>query len=282
MEDNKNTIVGIVGLGLIGGSMAKAVTEKTDHIVYGLDKDRNTAKLALDEKSIVKELGSENLHECDYVIMCLYPQGNIDFVTNNIKKFKKDCIIIDCGGVKELICKKLSPLCKENGIHFIGGHPMAGTEKSGYENSFAGLFDGATVIFCQDTYTDPLAFGYAQKLFKDIGFSKITSSTPSEHDRMIAFTSQLAHVVSNAYVQSSTAQQRLGFSGGSYRDLTRVAYLNEEMWSQLFLENSQHLVSEIRSLAARLEEYADLIEDKKITKLKELLKKGKDIKADIG
>ncbi len=274
-------VVGIVGLGLIGGSMAKAISEKTEIKVLGADSCADTIDAALKEGAISGTLDSSNISQCDCVIVCLYPQATVEYVNSNLSGFAKDCIVFDTAGVKTNVCKKLSKVCASKGVHFIGGHPMAGTEKSGFENSFATLFDNATMIFCQDEHTDPIAFGYANKLFKDIGFGKITTTTASEHDRMIAFTSQLPHVISNAYIQSDTAQRQLGFTGGSFRDLTRVAYLNEEMWGQLFLENKQPLVEEIRSLAGRLEEFATLIEDNELTKLKDMLRKGKDIKSSF-
>ncbi len=274
--------IGIVGLGLIGGSMAKVLHQKTNYLIYGCDQDEAITKHAIADGTINQPLTTENLKEVDCVILCIYPQGTVNYVTQNISNFKKECVIVDCAGVKTQVCKKLSPLCAKKGLYFVGGHPMAGMQKSGYDNSTADLFDGASMILCQDNDTNPIAFGFLNKLFLELGFGKITTATPAEHDNMIAFTSQLPHVVSNAFVQSPTAEKRLGFSGGSYRDLTRVAYLNEDMWSQLFLENADPLAEEIRDLATRLNQYAQLIEDRNLTELKELLKKGKEIKERIG
>lgn len=272
--------IGIIGLGLIGGSLAKSLKLNTNHKIFAFDLCSDIIKSALSNNSIDAQI--DHLNTCDVVILALYPLDTIKYIQSNIKKFKKNAIIIDTCGVKQNICSTLSILCHENNLNFIGGHPMAGLEKSGFAHSNAHLFDNANMVFCHDDFTSKSALDFSCELFKSIGFGKITISTPLEHDKIIAFTSQLAHVVSNAYVQSEQANLQMGFSGGSYKDLTRVAYLNEFMWSELFIENKTALVDEIRNLSLRLEKYANYIETADKENLLKLLKSGKEMKENIG
>ncbi len=283
MKILKKTIstVGVVGLGLIGGSIAKSIKSRTNCKIGAFDINAETQKKSMSDKIIDFNLDETTLKDCDVLIICLYPRQTIDYVKENLKHIKKDTLIVDCAGVKENICEELSKLCYNNSLNFIGAHPMAGLEKSGYNYSSDQLFNNASMILCEDEFTDALSLKIAEEFFITIGFKQVTRSTPNEHDKIIAFTSQLAHVVSNAYVQSEQAQVHMGFSAGSYQDLTRVAYLNEFMWSELFIENKKPLVKEIRGLISRLEEYASLIDSDDIDALREVLKKGKLIKESI-
>ncbi len=274
--------IGVVGLGLIGGSMAKTIKSRTKHRVLGYDNNPNSVRKAIEDGTIDAVLDKDTISECDLLVICLYPTDTIAYVLDNLDSMKKGALIVDCAGVKTEICEKLCDTCKARDVYFIGGHPMAGTEKSGYENSFRHLFDGATMLLCSDENTDTDALIIAENFFIKIGFGKITLTTAYEHDRIIAFTSQLAHVVSNAYVQSDIAKERMGFSAGSYQDLTRVAYLNEDMWTELFLLNKAPLVAEVRGLAQRLETFADLIEQGDGEKLRDILREGKAMKERVG
>lgn len=281
MDRNKKNVA-VIGLGLIGASLAKTIKLNTGHAVYGYDISGTVVSKALSEGVIDGEATAQNLKKCGIVIVCLYPSATIDFVKTNVRNFMRGAVVIDCAGVKTNICAALSPLCKENDCYFVGGHPMAGIEKSGYDFSFAHMFDGATMVLCRDENTNTVAIAYAKMFFESLGFGKITYSTPVEHDEAIAFTSQLAHVVSNAYIQSEQAAIQGGFSGGSYKDLTRVAYLNETMWTELFIENKVALGKEVRSLIQRLEKYADYIENSSEEELKAILKKGAEAKVIVG
>lgn len=283
MNNAKNKLkIAIVGLGLIGGSMAKSIKLHTENIVFGADNNAVTIGSAITDGAINGELTDSNLAECDIVLVCLYPNATIDYVTNNIEKFRKGAVVLDCSGVKGNICEALSGFCKSHGCEFVGSHPMAGIEKTGYDSSFAHMFDGATMVVCQDEYTSEKAIKFAENFYHSIRFDKITYSTPVEHDRAIAFTSQLAHVVSSAYVQSSQAENQMSFSGGSYKDLTRVAKLNEVMWTELFIENKAALSIELRELIARLNSYADAIEDSDEATLMQLLENGTRMKNIVG
>ena len=273
--------IGIIGLGLMGGSLAKAISFGTEHTVWGTNRSREAIQKALFVGAIQKELTKEDLKECDLVIVSLYPQASIDYIKENAKLFKKGAIVIDISGVKRYVCDALYETAKENGFVFIGAHPMAGLHLSGFEHSTAKIFNNSSMIL---TPYEDTPWGYIntiKELFLKIGFTNIQMSTPDEHDKIIAFTSQLAHVVSNAYVKSPNALIHKGFSAGSYKDLTRVAYLNENMWSELFLENRDNLINEIDSIVNNLVQYKETLENNDREKLAELLRDGKILKEQI-
>lgn len=273
--------IGIVGLGLIGGSMAKAIKEMTAHKVYGYDILESTVLAAEMTKSVDGILDADTLKECDTVIVSLYPYATVDYIQKNAGLFKKGSVVIDCSGVKRNICKKLEPVAQENGFSFIGGHPMAGTQFWGFDSSRSSLFKGASMILAPHG-TDIAVLEKVKELFTSIGFADTTFTTPEDHDRIIAYTSQLAHVVSNAYVKSPTALERKGFSAGSYKDMTRVAKLNENMWTELFLENRDFLADEIDLLIKNLTEYKNALNDNDEQKLMQLLKDGRNTKKQAG
>lgn len=273
--------IGIIGLGLMGGSLAKAISFGTEHTVWGTNRSREAIQKALFVGAIQKELTKEDLKECDLVIVSLYPEATIDYIKENAKLFKKGAIVMDISGVKRYVCDALYDTAKENGFVFIGAHPMAGLHLSGFEHSTAKIFNNSSMIL---TPYEDTPWGYintVKELFLKIGFTNIQMSTPDEHDKIIAFTSQLAHVVSNAYVKSPNALIHKGFSAGSYKDLTRVAYLNENMWSELFLENRDNLINEIDSIVNNLVQYKEAMENNDREKLAELLRDGKILKEQI-
>ena len=274
--------IGITGLGLIGGSMAKAIKETKEHTVYGYDIDESTVLAAELTGAIDGILSEENLPECDIVIVSLYPEATVDYIIKNADRFKKDCIVFDCSGVKRSVCDKINPVAKEHGFTFIGGHPMAGTQFWGFGSSRASLFKGASMILTPHGVSDIAVLDNAKHFFLSLGFSEITFSSPEEHDRIIAYTSQLAHVVSSAYVKSPSAEVRKGFSAGSYKDMTRVAKLNEEMWAELFLENKDNLTAEIDTLIKNLKQYKAALEKGDSEKLSSLLAEGKAKKKQVG
>ncbi len=273
--------VGIIGLGLMGGSLAKAISFGTGHTVWGTNRSPEAVQKALFVGAIQKELKKEDLKECDLVIVSLYPEASIDYIKENAKLFKKGAIVMDISGVKRYVCDALYDTAKENDFVFIGAHPMAGLHLSGFEHSTAKIFNNSSMIL---TPYEDTPWGYistVKELFLSIGFTNIQMSTPDEHDKIIAFTSQLAHVVSNAYVKSPNALIHKGFSAGSYKDLTRVAYLNENMWSELFLENRDNLVNEIDAIVKNLVQYKKALENNDRERLTELLRDGKNLKEQI-
>lgn len=267
----------IVGLGLIGGSLAKAFKKFTDYEIIGLDKDENVIKKAVKNGDIDKSFDG-NFDGIDIIISALFPGDTINFVKENKDKIGKNTIVTDCGGVKEKVCIELDPVAKENGFTFIGMHPMAGLEKFGYDNSWEDLFLGASLILTPFSDTPAELVEKLGDTVLKAGFSSIKISNPKEHDEVIAYTSQLAHVVSGAYIRSKTAENHVGFSAGSFRDMTRVAHLNEYMWTELFMDNKENLAKETDDLIDRLKEYSDALKNGDREKLFEILRVGREQK----
>ena len=273
--------VGIVGMGLIGGSYAKAYHAYSDAAVYGFNRSHSVIEKSLDEGVLTGELNEKTLPLCDLLIVCLYPDAIIDYVTKNASLIKPGALVIDAGGLKRKICQTLFPLAKEHGFTFIGGHPMAGKHTSGYDYSTGDLFRNASMILVPEDGEDPAKLSRLEAALSPCSFGKMTICSAEKHDAMIAFTSELAHIVSNAYVKSPTARQHDGFSAGSYRDLTRVAWLNETMWTEIFLENRDNLIKELDSIIKSLGEYRDAMENNDPDTLWKLLHEGKIAKEEI-
>ncbi len=273
--------VGIVGLGLMGGSLAKTIVKLTSNRVYGYDID--AAVLAKAEKSgtIHGVLTPNHLAKCNYLFIGLYPQQAVDYIGQNIAFLPKGAVIIDLCGVKRFVCNKVYPIACKHGIHFIGGHPMAGREFSGFDHAISTLFAGSSMLLTPFSDTPKQILEQVKEFFLQLGFGRVVITTPADHDRIIAYTSQLAHVLSSAYIKSPTAQEHDGFSAGSFKDLTRVAKLNEEMWSELFLENGDNLLFEIDTLISHLAEYRESIAKGDRARLKELLRRGRIIKEEL-
>ena len=277
--------IGIVGLGLIGGSFAKAYSDNDEHKVLAYDRDNTAMDMAYKEKNIDGELNEDNLSSCDLLLLALYPQATIDYLTANAKYIGKDALVIDCCGIKGLVCEKCFPLAKEYGFTFLGGHPMAGRHFSGFEYSTKTMYNGASMVIVPDDdwddSTKERVVERAKKLLEPVKFGKFTVCTKERHDAMIAFTSQMAHVVSNAYVKSPTAKDHNGFSAGSYKDLTRVAWLNADMWTELFLENKTFLIKELDYFINAITEYKVAMENNDAARLRQLLEDGKRCKEEI-
>lgn len=274
--------VAIVGLGLIGGSFAKAFKLHTDFKVIGFNRTRATAELALQEGAIDQIGEPKDLQQADFILLSLYPKASADFIENNLEYIKPGCIITDDCGVKSYLVDRLIPLCKQHGLYYVGGHPMAGKEVSGYKASSAEIYKGASMLLVPTELSPQQVLEEVKAMFQQLGFGQIVVTTPEHHDRMIAYTSQLCHIISSAYVKSRAETEHKGYSGGSYRDLTRVAYLNETMWTELFLENAAALVPEIDEMIEHLTEYRDAIADKKEEELFRLLKEGRERKERFG
>lgn len=267
--------IGVVGLGLIGASIAKALKNSGRHEVIGIDKDPETVALALKDKAID---AAEGIEDCEVVFVCLHPEDTVKYLLGH--NFKPGAVLTDTSGVKRYVMNKVSKQLKERGYKFVGGHPMAGKEKSGYINSDPEIFKGANYILIKDADTDPLALSEISGLANDMGFGHVTRSTADEHDREIAYTSQLAHVVSNAYVKDPLATQS-GFSAGSFEDMTRVAELNNALWAELFIENSDYLCDEIDLLIENMNKIKEVIKQKNGRQLRSVLKEGSDIREKI-
>lgn len=267
--------IGIVGLGLIGGSLAKASKKYGSYTVYACDIDEASVNKALGDGAADGILNAQTIPECDYIFIPLYPEAVVEFLTQNAGIFRKDTVIIDCAGVKRAVCEKCFQIAEQHHLTFIGGHPMAGTQFSGYDNAKDTLFWNAPFVLTPKQNEDVLVLAKAREVIISLGFGRVSVMTPERHDKLIAFTSQLAHVVSNAYVKSPSAAQRKGISAGSYKDLTRVAYLNETMWAELFLANADNLTAEIDHLIDELKKYSDAMKKNDFDTLRQLLKDGK-------
>lgn len=273
--------VGIVGLGLIGGSFAKAYSDNDEHKVLAYDIDKQTMQAAYAEKNIDGELNKENISACSLILVALYPQAAIDYIREMAPYISNETMVIDCCGIKQYVCDSCYPIAHEYGFTFVGGHPMAGRHFSGFEYSTKTMYDGSSMILVPENINDTAVIECAKQLLSPIHFGKFTVCDADRHDAMIAFTSQMAHVVSNAYVKSPTAKNHDGFSAGSYKDLTRVAWLNETMWTELFLENRKHLITELDYFIQAVTEYKTALEQEDADTLKALLADGKRCKEEI-
>ena len=272
--------VGIVGLGLIGGSFAKAYSA-AGHRVLAYDTDPQVSAFAELSGAVSGALTEENISECDAVLVCIYPAAALEYMRKMGPHIGRKPVVIDCCGTKRVITEPGMRVAAEYGFTYVGGHPMAGTQYSGFKYARANLFHNAPMVIVPPVYDDIELLDHVKALLSPAGFGRISVTTAEEHDRMIAFTSQLAHVVSNAYVKSPTAGSHKGFSAGSYKDLTRVAWLNPEMWAELFLENADFLSGEIAFLQEKLAEYKKAIDSGDRETLVALLEEGKRRKEEI-
>ena len=270
--------IGVVGLGLIGGSIAKSAKKNTKFKVYGYDINSDVVNNAKNNKFIDGELTDDKLAACDYVFIPLYPEAVIDYVKKNASHFKPEAVVIDCAGVKRSVCSECFKIADANGFSFVGGHPMAGTQFSGFENSKDTMFHNAPFVLTPKENEDILILANARDVIMQLGFGRVSVMTPEKHDKLIAFTSQLAHVVSNAFVKSPSALERKGISAGSYKDLTRVAYLNENMWTELFIDNKDNLIFELDNIISELQKYSDAMKNNDAEMLRELLREGREAK----
>lgn len=272
--------VGILGLGLIGGSAARAY-KAAGHTVFAYDMDKVMLDYAILCGAADEELTSSNLGECDLILLCLYPKASIAYLQENAALFPKDKFVIDFCGTKAGICEVGFALSKEHGFIFVGGHPMAGTHHSGFKYSRSDMFLGAPMVIVPPRYDDMALLENIKAALSPLGFGSFSVTSAEKHDEMIAFTSQLAHVVSNAYIKSPGAKNHKGLSAGSYKDLTRVAWLNPDMWTELFLENKTHLLKELGGIIERLSEYRDAMENDDAARLRALLEDGRRMKGEI-
>lgn len=273
--------VGIVGLGLIGGSFAKSYKSSGEHQIYGFDRDRKMLDFAMIDGTVDHILQTDNIGECDLLLLCIYPEAVIEYLRETAPFLTANCVVIDCCGTKQNVCAKCFAIAEQWGFTFIGGHPMAGTQFSGYKYSKAGLFNGAYMIIVPPVYDDMALLDRVKQLLGPAGFGHYSVISAERHDQIIAYTSQLAHIVSNAYVKSPTAKIHKGFSAGSYKDLTRVAWLNEVMWSELCMENRENVLVELDRFISALTKYRQALSNKDTALLKDLFAEGKIIKNEI-
>ena len=273
--------VGVIGLGLIGGSLAKAYKSSGQAVVLGYDLDTSTKDFALMSGVLDDTLTREKMAACDLILLAIPPRAVVRFIREHADDFGPRPMLIDCAGTKRVVCEAVFPLAKEHGFTFLGGHPMAGSHHSGFKYSRSNLFVGAPMVLVPPTYDDILLLDRAKTLLAPAGFGHISVTTAADHDRMIAFTSQLAHIVSNAYIQSPTAGSHKGFSAGSYQDMTRVAWLDADMWTELFLENDDYLLGELDTIISCLQQFRTSIADGDADTLRARLNYGKHRKEEV-
>ena len=231
-------IVGILGLGLIGGSLARAYALE-GHTVYAADKDEQILSFAVLAGAVHGRLDDTTIPDCDLILLAIYPDGSASWLGSNAHLISKDTLVMDCCGIKREICQRCFPMAEKYGFTFVGGHPMAGSQFSGFKYSRADLFDGAPMVLVPPVFDDMALLDRVKQVLAPCHFGHFSVTTAEEHDKKIAFTSQMCHIVSNAYIKSPTALDHKGFSAGSYRDLTRVAWLNPQMWQSCFLKTKR-------------------------------------------
>lgn len=268
--------IGFIGCGLIGGSLIKALDSCAEYNLYFYDIDESTTEKVEKQTCAKRITDMTDLKKCDVVFVSLHPQKTIDFITQNVKNFKKGAIVSDVCGVKKAIADAVEDLLIKNGVNYVGTHPMAGREFSGFDYATEDLFKNAYFIITEPKRKTDISS--LKEIAKKCRFKDIVVTTYELHDEIIAFTSQLAHVASSAYIKSPTSLLQCGFSAGSFLDMTRVAYLNENMWTELFMMNKKSLCNEIQTLINHLEEYKKAIESGNSQLLKTLLKEGREIK----
>ncbi len=272
--------VGIVGLGLIGGSFAKAF-KKENHKVYVYNRSQEIVDFAMMNGDVDFKLDESNMSECDLIIISLYPNSTIDFINKFSKFFNKNAIVIDACGIKKSVCKCGFENAKKYGYTFVGAHPMAGTHNSGYKYSKANMFENAPMVLVPPIFDNIELLDIVEKMLSPCKFGSFSVTTAEKHDEMIAFTSQMPHIVSNAFIKSPTASSHKGFSAGSYKDLTRVAWLNPVMWNDLFFENKDCLIKELDIYINNLKEYKKALENGDEEYMIKLLQEGKEAKEKV-
>lgn len=272
--------VGIVGLGLIGGSFAKAY-HAAGHTVLAFDTDRSTYDFAVLSGTVNGPLTDETLSTCDLILMAVIPSAAVGYLKQHAAHIGPKPVVIDCCGTKRVVCTACFPLAEQFGFTYLGGHPMAGTHNSGFKYATATMFHNAPMVLVPANHNDIELLSRVKELLAPAGFSRFSVTTAEQHDEMIAFTSQLAHVVSNAYIKSPTAGLHKGFSAGSYKDMTRVAWLAPKMWAELFLENKDFLMAELNTLIDNLRQYQDAMEHDDLPGLIQLLDDGRKRKEEV-
>lgn len=272
--------VGILGLGLIGGSLARAYA-LAGHTVFAAEKDENILSFAILSGAVHEPLNADTVGKCGLILLAIYPGGSIRWLEENAPLVSREALVMDCCGIKEEICARSFPLAEQYGFTFIGGHPMAGSHFSGFRYSRATLFRGAPMVLVPPRFDEMALLQRAKDALEPCGFGSFSVTTAKEHDKMIAFTSQMPHLLSNAYIKSPTALGHKGFSAGSYKDLTRVAWLNAPMWAELFLENKENVLFELDTYLDSLQKYRDALAREDETALTALLEEGKKRKEAV-
>lgn len=272
--------VGILGLGLIGGSLARAYS-LAGHTVYAIQRNESMLSFAMLAGAVHGKLNEQTIPQCDLILLAIYPEGSASWLEKNAYLISQNALVMDCCGIKTEICKRCFPLAERFGFTFVGGHPMAGSQFSGFKYSRADLFEGAPMVLVPPVFDDMQLLDRVKNALKPCNFGFFSVTTAMEHDKMIAFTSQMPHILSNAFIKSPTALNHKGFSAGSYKDLTRVAWLNPQMWAELFLENKENILFELDFYIESLQAYRNAIAADQEETLVALLEEGKKRKEQV-
>lgn len=271
--------IGVVGMGLIGGSLCRAFKRYTTHEVLGTTRNHKTVEFALSVEAIDQEL--TDLSQPDVVFVALPPEATLQYLLDHVEDFRPGAIVADICGVKKPIVSQVDRLYYDHGVHYVGTHPMAGKETAGFANADVDLYKNASYIITPTELTDPQAQATLEELARAIGFIRIQITDPQRHDTIISYTSQLAHVVSSAYIKSPTSALTLGFTAGSFQDMTRVAKLDPDMWTALFSMNKGPLVREMDTLIHNLTVFRDALAGDQLTEVRELLDLGRILREDV-
>ena len=272
--------VGILGLGLIGGSLARAYALE-GHTVYAIQRNEAMLSFAMLAGAVHGKLNEETIPKCDLILLAIYPDGSASWLEKNAPLISKNALVLDCCGVKRAICTRCFPVAKQYGFTFVGGHPMAGSQFSGFKYSRADLFAGAPMVLVPPVFDDIALLQRVKDALKPCHFGFFSVTTAEDHDKMIAFTSQMPHILSNAFIKSPTALKHKGFSAGSYKDLTRAAWLNPQMWAELFLEHRDNVLFELDYYIESLKQYQQAIRDEDMDALVQLLDEGRKRKEEV-
>ena len=272
--------VGILGLGLIGGSMARAYALE-GHTVLAAEQDEQMLSFAMLAGAVHEKLTRESIPSCDLILLAIYPSGSATWLEENASLISPKTLVMDLCGIKREICRRCFPLAEKYGFTFVGGHPMAGSQFSGFKYSRADLFEGQPMVLVPPRFDDMELLDRCKQALAPCKFGTFSATSAEAHDRMIAFTSQMPHILSNAYIKSPTARSHKGFSAGSYRDFTRVAWLNPAMWAELFLDNQDFILQELDTYIASLNQYREAIANGDRDTLIALLEEGKRRKEEV-
>jgi prephenate dehydrogenase len=251
------------------------------HTVLAADKDEHMLSFAMLAGAVHDTLTPETLPSCDLILLAIYPAGSAAWLEENAAYIRKDALVMDLCGIKREICCRCFPVAEKYGFTFVGGHPMAGSQFSGFKYSRADLFRGQPMVLVPPKFDDIDLLDRCKQALFPCGFGIFSATTAENHDRMIAFTSQMPHILSNAFIKSPTALDHKGFSAGSYKDLTRVAWLNPQMWAELFLENKDFTLYELDTYIESLNTYRDAIARGDRETLTALLEEGKRRKEEV-
>lgn len=262
--------IGIVGLGLIGGTYAKAL-RKYPYTLYGIDIDQETIRFAL-ENDIVDYATTdpkEHLSKLDVVFVCLYPKDAVSFIQKYIMSFKRGAIISDVVGIKRKMIDAFD-MYKDDEVEFVFSHPIAGREKIGIKHSNEAIFHNANFVITPTKHNTTEALSLIQVLAKQMGFKNVSMIEDVEHDEIISYTSQLTHAIAIALMNSDDEKYNTKlFIGDSFKDLTRISMINEKLWSELFINNKDFLIKKIDAFQNELNNLKDALQTKNIDSLQE-------------